>query len=428
MKRRTALQLLGAAAFAGLAAPAQPQTASPELRAAAERVLALLKGERQPADTFAPAVFQSVPAAQLQTVFEQLRAQYGAPERVARIDAVTTTSGTFHIETGRAVLHVDVSMEAQPPHLFTGLLVTGVDVRGDTGAAIAAEVAALPGATNFAVSRLGDGAPVLVAGHAPDTPLAIGSAFKLFILAELSRQIRAGRHRWDEVVALDRRSLPSGMLQTWPPGSPITVHSLAALMISISDNSAADTLLNLAGRENVERMMTTIGVQAAARNRPFLGTVEMFALKTASEADQLAWLTADEAGKRALLATRYGNVNSLTIDPARFGGPPMRIGELEWFASASDLVRTMDWLRLNGDATTLEILAINIGVAPSLRGDLAYLGYKGGSEPGVINLTWLARNRAGVWHALTGSWNNPAAAVEPGQFLTLMQRALQLVK
>jgi len=46
----------------------------------------------------------------------------------------------------------------------------------------------------------------------------------------------------------------------------------------------------------------------------------------------------------------------------------------------------------------------------------------------VINLTWLVRNRAGVWHAVTGSWNNPAAAVEEGRFLTLMLRALQLAR
>ena len=37
---------------------------------------------------------------------------------------------------------------------------------------------------------------------------------------------------------------------------------------------------------------------------------------------------------------------------------------------------------------------------------------KGGSEPGVLNLTWLVRNRAGTWHVVTGSWNNPAAPLE----------------
>ena len=109
-------------------------------------------------------------------------------------------------------------------------------------------------------------------------------------------------------------------------------------------------------------------------------------------------------------------------------GRPLRIGELEWFASANDLARTLDWLRRNGDPQALAILGISPGGAPSLRQDFDYVGYKGGSEPGVLNLTWLVRNRAGVWHAVTGTWNNPAAALDEARFVGLMQRALQLVR
>ena len=76
--------------------------------------------------------------------------------------------------------------------------------------AVLAELRALPGQTSLAIARLGDGAPALVAGHEPDRPLAIGSTFKLVILAELSRQVRAGERRWSDVVTLDRRSIPGG--------------------------------------------------------------------------------------------------------------------------------------------------------------------------------------------------------------------------
>ena len=151
-------------------------------------------------------------------------------------------------------------------------------------------------------------------------------------------------------------------------------------------------------------------------------------MKTATEADQLAWVAADEAARRRLLATRYAQVDAGRIDPALFAGRPLRIGELEWFASAADLARTMDWLRRNGDEQTLGILAISPGGPPSLRQDFAYVGFKGGSEPGVISLTWLVRSRAGAWHAVTGSWNNPEAPVDEAQFLGLMQRALRLVR
>ena len=46
----------------------------------------------------------------------------------------------------------------------------------------------------------------------------------------------------------------------------------------------------------------------------------------------------------------------------------------------------------------------------------------------MLNLTWLARNRAGAWHVVTGSWNNMAAPVEEARFIALMARAVQLVR
>ena len=47
----------------------------------------------------------------------------------------------------------------------------------------------------------------------------------------------------------DRASLPSGITQSWPAGSPVTLQTLATLMISISDNTATDTLVTLERRK-----------------------------------------------------------------------------------------------------------------------------------------------------------------------------------
>ena len=428
MTRRAILMLLAWAGLLAMAAPAPAQAPSPELRAAAERVVALLNGEAEATAIFSPAFLQAVPPAQVETVRQQLRGQHGAALRVAALEPRSATAGALQIEMERAILRLNLSIEAQPPHRIEGLLVTGAEVRGDTPAAVSEAIGALPGQASFAIVRLDEAGPVVVAGHAPDRALAIGSAFKLFILAELSRQVRAGERRWSDVVTLDRRSLPSGMLHNWPQGAPVTLHSLASLMISISDNSATDMLLHVVGRERVERMMATIGVEAAGRNRPFLSTLELFALKSAPEADQAAWAAADEAARRRLLATRYAQIDAGRLDPALLGGRPLRIGELEWFASARDLARALDWLRRNGGEPALAIMGISPGGPPSLRQDFAYIGFKGGSEPGVLNLTWLVRNRAGAWHAVVGTWNNPDAALDEARFVGLMQRALQLVR
>jgi hypothetical protein len=409
-----------------LATPASAQEASPALRSRADQVVALLRGGGDPEEMFTPAFLAQVPAAQVRAVTAQLGSQYGEVRGLDRLEPASPQAGLVHVAYERATVHIQIAIEPQPPGRIAGLLVTGADMRGDSLAALIAEIRALPGQTSVAVARLSDDPPVLTASIEPDRVLAIGSAFKLFILAELSRQVRAGRRRWSDVVALDRRSIPSGTLQAWPQGSPVTLHTLAALMISVSDNSAADMLLHALGRDNVERMMTTLGVGAAARNRPLLSTLEMAALKTGPAPALNAWQQADEAGRRRMLA-QYAGVDPARIDIARFAGNPLHIDSVEWFASAADLVRVMDWFRRNGDDTALAILAINPGVG-QLRGDLAYVGYKGGSEPGVLNLTWLVRNRAGIWHAVTGSWNNPAAPLDDQRFIALMARAVRLAR
>jgi beta-lactamase class A len=405
-------------------APAQ-QAASPALRSRADQVVALLRGQADPAAMFTPEFLAQVPPAQMRAIAQQVVAQYGAVRGLERLEAGSPQSGVIHVGLERAVLSIQIVVEPQPPNRIGGLLITGADMRGDSLAAIVGEIRALPGEKTVAVARLADGPPAMLASLDPERPLAIGSAFKLFILAELNRQIGAGQRHWSDVVTLDRHSIPSGTLQTWPLGSQLTLHTLAALMISVSDNTAADMLLHTLGRENVEHMMETIGVANAARDRPLISTLEMAAIKTGPATAFNLWQQADEAGRRRLLATDYANIDASSIDIARFTGNPLHL-EVEYYASGADLVRVMDWFRRNGDDTAKAILAINSGLGPQLRGELAYIGFKGGSEPGVLNLTWLVRNRAGAWQAITGSWNNPGAPLDEQRFIGLIARLVQL--
>jgi beta-lactamase class A len=411
-----------------LAVPAAAQQPSPALRGGGERVVALLKGEAAPAEIFTPAFLAEVPEAQVRAITAQFATQYGAVRGLARIDPASAQSGTIHVDYERAIVHLELVVEARPPFLVSGLLLTGADMRGDSMAAVLADISALPGQASVAVARLGGPAPVVTASVAPDRALAIGSAFKLWILAELSRQVRAGERRWSDVVPIDRRSIPGGTLYGWPRGAPVTLHTLASLMISISDNSATDVLLHLIGREAVERMMARIGVATAARNRPLLSTLELSAIKTGPDAARERWLRAGEAERRRILAADYADFDPARVDISRFAGAPLHIASVEWFGSPADLARTMDWLRVNGDDEARAILAINPGLAPQIQGAFAYVGYKGGSEPGVISLTWLVRDRAGGWFAVSGIWNNPAAAVDPIRFAGLMARAVQLLR
>ena len=151
-----------------------------------------------------------------------------------------------------------------------------------------------------------------------------------------------------------------------------------SLMISISDNSATDMLLHTLGRENVERMMATIGVARSGA-------------QPAVAVDAGAGAAQDRARRRRSTSggrptrRRAASCSPTTMpraDAAADRHRPLRRqsargSTVEWFASAADLVRTMDWLRRNGDETARAILAINPGLPPRARGDFAYVGYQG---------------------------------------------------
>jgi hypothetical protein len=88
------------------------------------------------------------------------------------------------------------------------------------------------------------------------------------------------------------------------------------------------------------------------------------------------------------------------------------------------MAHVLDWLRVHGDDTTRAILAVNPGTDATTAAHFDYIGFKGGSEPGVITLNFLVRTKAGKWLAVTGNWHNPAAPVETLTFVGLMNRAL----
>jgi beta-lactamase class A len=238
--------------FGGLAsspAAAQPAGAPEPLRAKAEALIGVLNGKSEPERLFAKAFLAQVPPAQVKAISQQLTAQLGPARSVQRIDAKSAVAGTVFIDCEKGALQLELAVEPQPPHLIQGLLMVGTAVKGDSLTKVVEELKALPGRTSFAVARLDDVAPALLARHEAARLMAVGSAFKLFILAELDRSIRAGERKWSDVAPLTHRSLPSGFLQDWPAGSQLTLQTLAALMISQSDNTATDTLLHLLGRE-----------------------------------------------------------------------------------------------------------------------------------------------------------------------------------
>ena len=114
------------------------------------------------------------------------------------------------------------------------------------------------------------------------------------------------------------------------------------------------------------------------------------------------------------------------------GGKPVHIDTIEWFISTKDLCEVLVWLRDQSEpgkdaAPARDILSVNKGLGP-LAERFDYVGFKGGSEPGVMNLSFLIRTRAGRWIVFSATWNNPQAPLEKEKFIGLVRSGLGLVR
>ena len=73
-----------------------------------------------------------------------------------------------------------------------------------------------------------------------------------------------------------------------------------------------------------------------------------------------------------------------------------------------------------------EILSINPGVALDQEA-WTYIGFKGGSEPGVLNLNWLLQRADGRWFVLTAGLNDTERNIPLNEPLALLESAAQLL-
>jgi beta-lactamase class A len=240
--------------------------------------------------------------------------------------------------------------------------------------------------------------------------LAIGSTFKLYVLLALADRVLAGQAAWTDELAVrdDWKSLPSGTTQNEPPGTKHPLAMYAERMISISDNTAADHLIYTLGRKAVEAAVRAAKHARPALDAPFLSTRELFVFRLGLPAPEIErYLKLSEAKRREYLdKTLAGKDPNIGLSGA--WKTARQIDKIEWFASSMDLCRTMAalWTRAQNPkaAVVLDILGKNPGL-PLDKERWPYIGYKGGSEPGVFNMTYLLRRADDRWFVITLSVN-----------------------
>lgn len=431
MRKALVLALAALIAVPGVAiaqpAPAATEaTAQTPLEARADQVIGVINGRLALDAVFSEAFLAAVPPAQLKSVSASLTTQFGQAVAVDLLDPRDGTRAVLHVRFERGLAKGSIAIAPDEGNRVSELLFTAFDslaVAGDTPAAITADLEALPGSVNAWFAPLDGGAPTILIGA--DKPLALGSTFKLYVLAALAEDVKADRRKWTDVAALTEKSYPSGRLQNWPQGAPLTLYSLASLMISISDNTATDQLIAVLGKARILKLMRDSGHADPGANDPFLTTRELFMMKGGPDSRVAAYRTGDAAVRSAILDSLANQTVSLDAVKAGFAAGPKAL-DIEWFASPADLAKLLAYMRRTADPAGFEIMAINPSATPAILANWNYLGFKGGSEPGVINLTWLLTDKAGRDHLLTLGWNNPAAAVDEGKLETIAQRILLL--
>lgn len=403
----------------------------PRAAAAAERagqIVSVMQGKTMPEEVFSPQFLAAVPVSRFDAITKQLTDANGAVQSVEDFAYKGNGAATFTIAFEKARADGVIQLDAEKPYLVAGFRITNVEPIGDSPEKILSDVQALHGRASIGVYALdADGLKPILQSHATDQ-FAIGSTLKLYVLSTLTQEIKAGQRHWDDVVPLGAHSLPSGQMQNWPVGSPVTLQTLATMMISISDNTATDNLIRLLGRKPIEAELTASGHSDPSRDIPFLTTVESFALKSGDPARIAEYAAADDEGQRALLKQWAPTLTAENVDISNLAGDePRDIDTIEWFASNEDIARIFRRLRDAGDQTALDILSVNQAMSEAQAKKWAYVGYKGGSEPGVLNLSWLLEDKQGRWFVVSASWNDPEKPVDESKFIGLAMRAIATV-
>lgn len=262
---------------------------------------------------------------------------------------------------------------------------------------------------------------VPIANRVENEAAPLGSVFKLYVLAALGDSIAAGDIAWTDPVTIreELKSIPTGTLQDRAAGDVVTVREAAELMISISDNTAADHLIDLLGRETIERSQTEHGNSSAQLNLPFLDTREFAALKIgpASDLRDPQWIEGDEQTRRSIL-DQLAEISADDLPVAEWVTPvdPDRV---EWFATPADLCRlALSLIDLTEEVPEIgEILEINPGI-PAAEGTWDRVWFKGGSEPGLAAVWWVTEAGGRVF-VTAGSVVDPDVAFDTTEAILL---------
>jgi hypothetical protein len=384
--------------------------------------------ELQYEDRFSESFRQQVPFTEgFEPVLDQFRT--GGPYAVVERTG-TGSQGEAVIESSDGT-RVRVLAELDDQGRFAGLLLQPeVPTLDDPPESLGEALDRLAdlGTLGVTTAEVVDGECMAVEGVGAGEPVPIASVFKLYVLAALGEAIVDGDIAWDDELEIrdELKSVPTGILQDRAAGETVTVLEAAELMISISDSTATDHLIDLLGRETVESTMSAYGHTAPELNTPLLNTRELTALKVGPASGlYVQWLEGDEQARRDLLR-QISDITPADL-PIQEWSDPVHPDTVEWFASPNDLCTLA--VRMGELTETVPEVAAILGMNPGIQaspGTWETIWFKGGSEPGLVTVWWVTEIQ-GRTFVTAGSVVNPEVSFDSEEAILLFAAARDLL-
>lgn len=329
-------------------------------------------------------------------VFFNQQVQSGAPwtlEDFTPANAQASVS-IINSEAGRFSMELSISPETE---LINGLVFNPLPEAEDAVDSfdeLAGELDELP--VDVTMMVVEDGQTIYERGAQQLMPLS--STSKLYVLYALAQAVEAGEADWEDTLTVtdELRSLPSGQLQDEEAGYEIGVADTALKMVSISDNTATDMIIDYLGREAVEEAVRATGHHDPSLLAPYLSSGDLFQLRWADPDLGEQYLNADGHGRGEILESL--EEEALELDPVELTPNPDDEQPLEWYATAEDIVKLHQALsQAREDMPELtEILTTNPGLVIEPEDPWwDEVAYKGGSLLGSVSGSWTLSDPGG---------------------------------
>ena len=384
-------------------------------------------------ERFAEAFLAEVPADHVGTVFDQLRPL--GPWQLADVDAAGDEAVIGLLDGSGQSWRMVMALDAEGA-IATLVIQPGEETAAEgpapTWTAVQDRLDALDAGVGMLAARVTEsGQCEPISQVDADEARPIASIFKLYVLGALATAVADGQVSWTDQLTItdDVRSLPTGELQDEAGGTRVTVSEAAAKMIAISDNTGADLLAQLVGRDAVHAAMVNMGHADPRLNTPFLTTRELFSVGWGPGGLLDQWSDADTVGRQRILADLPAGTLPLAASDVR--DPVWQLG-VGWFASPDDICAALVALHDDPSGTSdqqlREILSRNRGV--NIDDDAwPYVAFKGGSAPGVVTGSWYAERADGqrFVYVMLAAAPDPAALADHTAFFQLAEDVFDLL-